>query len=130
MVQHGRKLARSRCLALIRLTSSAVQVNVVVMRGANDDELCDFVEMTRDAPINVRFIEWMPFDGNVWRNSKMVSFKEMQARVCSQFPELHRCQVRTIHSGNPHDSVLSRPPKWLKTPCSMLVCLQHVMLPC
>jgi molybdenum cofactor biosynthesis enzyme MoaA len=48
------------------------QVNVVVMRGVNDDELPDFVALTRDKPINVRFIEYMPFDGNVWRHSKMV----------------------------------------------------------
>lgn len=58
-----------------------LQVNVVVMRGVNDDELIDFVEMTRHAPLNVRFIEYMPFDGNVWSDSKMVSYKEMVQRV-------------------------------------------------
>ena len=42
------------------------------MRGVNDDEVHDFVAMTRDRPINVRFIEYMPFDGNVWSDSKMV----------------------------------------------------------
>ena len=65
----------------------------MVMRGANDDELCDFVELTRHAPINVRFIEWMPFDGNVWSDSKMVPYREMQATVLQQYPELQRCQV-------------------------------------
>lgn len=70
------------------------QVNVVVMRGANDDELCDFVELTRDQPINVRFIEWMPFDGNVWRDSTMVPYREMLAAVRQRFPDLQRCQVR------------------------------------
>lgn len=43
------------------------------MRGKNDDEIADFVEMTRHKPINIRFIEYMPFDGNVWSKSKMVS---------------------------------------------------------
>ena len=42
------------------------------MRGQNDDELADFVELTRHKPINVRFIEYMPFDGNVWAKKKMV----------------------------------------------------------
>ena len=70
------------------------QVNVVVMRGQNDDELCEFVELTRHAHINVRFIEWMPFDGNVWNNNTMVAYQEMQAAVRRQFPELQRCQVR------------------------------------
>ena len=50
----------------------AAQVNVVVMRGINDAELPTFVELARDAPINVRFIEYMPFDGNIWSDKKMV----------------------------------------------------------
>lgn len=49
----------------------------MVMRGFNDDEICDFIELTRDKPINVRFIEFMPFDGNVWNVKKLVPYKEM-----------------------------------------------------
>lgn len=37
-------------------------MNVVVMKGFNDDELLDFVEFVKDRPIEVRFIEFMPFD--------------------------------------------------------------------
>ena len=69
------------------------------MRGTNDDEICKFVELTRHAPINVRFIEWMPFDGNVWSNSKMVPYKEMHAAVCGQYPDLYRCQVSLFNLG-------------------------------
>jgi cyclic pyranopterin phosphate synthase len=58
-----------------------VQVNVVVMRGVNDDELVDFVELTRHAPVNVRFIEYMPFDGNVWSDTKMVTYQDMKQQV-------------------------------------------------
>ena len=43
-----------------------LQLNVVVMRGSNEDELADFVEFTKDKNIDVRFIEYMPFDGNRW----------------------------------------------------------------
>jgi molybdenum cofactor biosynthesis enzyme MoaA len=43
----------------------------VLMRGVNDDEIGDFVALTRDRPINVRFIEYMPFDGNVWSDNKV-----------------------------------------------------------
>lgn len=50
----------------------AVKVNVVVMRGINDDEICDFVELTRHRHMNVRFIEYMPFDDNAWSKHKMV----------------------------------------------------------
>lgn len=58
-----------------------LQVNVVLMRGVNDDEVADFVELTRHDPINVRFIEYMPFDGNVWSTAKMVPYREMMQRV-------------------------------------------------
>ena len=75
-----------------------VQVNVVVMRGVNDDELADFVELTRTLPINVRFIEYMPFDGNVWSDSKMVTYADMMAAVTAAFPSgLERCQVNLSH---------------------------------
>lgn len=71
-----------------------LQVNVVVMRGQNDDEVLDFVEMTRSVPINIRFIEYMPFDGNVWSNEKMVPFAKLAERINGQYsPGLERLQV-------------------------------------
>ncbi|NWU08292.1 MOCS1 protein, partial [Cephalopterus ornatus] len=49
-------LTNFRCLLYL-------QVNCVVMRGLNEDELLDFVDFTKDLPLDVRFIEYMPFDG-------------------------------------------------------------------
>ncbi|KAL9674763.1 hypothetical protein QQ045_002962 [Rhodiola kirilowii] len=69
-----------------------VKVNCVVMRGFNDDEICDFVELTREKAINVRFIEFMPFDGNVWNVKKLVSYSEMLDRVKTRYPSLKRLQ--------------------------------------
>ena len=40
-----------------------IKINVVLMKGFNDDEISRFVEFTRDNPIDVRFIELMPFEG-------------------------------------------------------------------
>ncbi|KAJ2828350.1 hypothetical protein GGI24_002416 [Coemansia furcata] len=54
-----------------------VKVNVVVMRGQNDDEVPAFVEMTHDDSIDVRFIEYMPFDGNRWGKQKLVGYQEL-----------------------------------------------------
>ncbi|KAL3611066.1 hypothetical protein D5086_002086 [Populus alba] len=68
------------------------KVNCVVMRGFNDDEICDFVGLTRDKPINVRFIEFMPFDENVWNVKKRVPYPEMLDRVGKLFPGLKRLQ--------------------------------------
>ncbi|KAL5540715.1 hypothetical protein UlMin_045027 [Ulmus minor] len=78
--------------AAIDLGYDPVKVNCVVMRGFNDDEICDFVELTREKPINIRFIEFMPFDGNVWNVKKLVPYAEMFDRVVRQFPSLSRLQ--------------------------------------
>ncbi|KNA12645.1 hypothetical protein SOVF_124170 [Spinacia oleracea] len=76
--------------AAVDLGYDPVKVNCVVMRGFNDDEICDFVELTREKPINVRFIEFMPFDGNVWNVKKLVSYSEIMARVVEKFSDLKR----------------------------------------
>ncbi|PON69196.1 Molybdenum cofactor biosynthesis protein A [Parasponia andersonii] len=76
----------------IELGYNPVKVNCVVMRGFNDDEICDFVELTREKPVNIRFIEFMPFDGNVWNVKKLVPYAEMYDRVVKQFPSLKRLQ--------------------------------------
>ena len=41
---------------------ASVKINVVVMRGVNDDEIKRFCELTRNYRLTVRFIEFMPFD--------------------------------------------------------------------
>ncbi|XP_027113623.1 GTP 3',8-cyclase, mitochondrial isoform X2 [Coffea arabica] len=78
--------------AAVDLGYNPVKVNCVVMRGFNDDEICDFVELTREKPINVRFIEFMPFDGNVWNVKKLVPYSEMLDRVVKQFTGVQRIQ--------------------------------------
>lgn len=68
-----------------------VKVNMVVMRGVNDDELLRFVELTRDHPVHVRFIEFMPFAGNHWGRERVYSYAEMLGLIGSvhSFEKLH-----------------------------------------
>lgn len=54
-----------------------VKINVVVIRGVNEDEIIDFIEWTKHKAVHVRFIEFMPFDGNNWNWDKKVSYKEI-----------------------------------------------------
>ena len=54
-----------------------IKVNVVALKGVNLHEIKDFVEWTRNENIHVRFIEFMPFNGNSWDFSKIVSYKEV-----------------------------------------------------
>ncbi|NXT44192.1 MOCS1 protein, partial [Pelecanoides urinatrix] len=67
-----------------------VKVNCVVMRGFNEDELLGFVGFTKDLPLDVRFIEYMPFDGNKWNFKKMVSYKEMLDTIKQRWPGLEK----------------------------------------
>lgn len=62
-----------------------VKVNAVLMKGFNDNEIIDFINFTKDLPISVRFIEFMPFDGNKWDMSKMVSYAEVMQYVDKAF---------------------------------------------
>jgi cyclic pyranopterin phosphate synthase len=62
-----------------------VKVNVVLMKGFNDNEIIDFIKLTQFLPISIRFIEFMPFAGNEWDRSKMVSQNEILSQVESVF---------------------------------------------
>lgn len=54
-----------------------VKVNMVVMKGLNENEITDFVEWTRNEPVHVRFIEFMPFAGNHWTSNKVFTLQQM-----------------------------------------------------
>ncbi len=58
-----------------------VKLNVVLLKDFNDTEIIDFIEFTKNKPISVRFIEFMPFDGNSWNKSKLVSYEELLNQV-------------------------------------------------
>ena len=62
-----------------------VKVNAVLMKGFNDNEIIDFINFTKDLPISVRFIEFMPFEGNKWDMGKMVSYAEVMKYVNEAF---------------------------------------------
>lgn len=63
-----------------------VKVNVVVMKGLNDNEINDFVAWTKDEPVHVRFIEFMPFSGNKWTSNKVFTWKEIIEVVEQKYP--------------------------------------------
>jgi cyclic pyranopterin phosphate synthase len=58
-----------------------VKVNMVVMKGINDDEINDFIEWTHHAPVHVRFIEFMPFEGNRWSSNKVITWQQILRQV-------------------------------------------------
>lgn len=48
-----------------RVGFAPIKINVVLMRGRNDDEIADFAALTRERPWHVRFIELMPTGSNL-----------------------------------------------------------------
>ncbi|KAL9009103.1 MAG: hypothetical protein Q9173_005840 [Seirophora scorigena] len=82
-----------RILEMNRLGAGIkLKLNVVVMRDVNEREIVPFVELGRENNIEVRFIEYMPFDGNKWCQQKMLSYKEMVAIIRQKYPGLCRLQ--------------------------------------
>lgn len=72
-------------IGLLVQAGIAVKVNVVVVRGVNDDEICDFVEWTRHEDLEVRFIEFMPFTSNGWSQEKVFSCQDILDSIASRF---------------------------------------------
>ena len=62
-----------------------VKINVVVMKNLNDMEINDFIEWTKDTPVHVRFIEFMPFSGNRWTSNKVFTWQQILEVVESKY---------------------------------------------
>jgi cyclic pyranopterin phosphate synthase len=66
---------------------SPIKLNMVVMKDSNDDEVVDFARLARERGYEVRFIEFMPLDGDgMWSNDKVVPSRRIQEQIEDQFP--------------------------------------------
>lgn len=82
-----------RILEMNRLGANIkLKINCVVMRGINEREIIPFVELGREQDLEVRFIEYMPFDGNKWSQGKMLSYQEMLDMIRAKYPSLRKVQ--------------------------------------
>ncbi len=62
----------------------SVKINTVLIGGVNDDEIGDFIELTRNEPIEVRFLELMPIGECIgWGKERFVSADEVLRRFPS-----------------------------------------------
>ncbi|KRX24347.1 Molybdenum cofactor biosynthesis protein 1 [Trichinella nelsoni] len=69
-----------------------VKINCVVMRGFNEDEINDFIKLTENRNLVVRFIEYMPFGGNQWNFNRFISYHEMLDIVQNKYGKLMKLQ--------------------------------------
>jgi GTP 3',8-cyclase len=64
-----------------------VKINVVLIRGVNDDELIDLATFGRERGVVVRFIEFMPLDASgEWGNDRVVPASDVVAAIDAVFP--------------------------------------------
>lgn len=65
-----------------RLGFNPIKINVVAMKGMNDDEILDFARLTLEKPFHIRFIEYMPLgENNSWNSQKFIPTKEIFDRI-------------------------------------------------
>jgi len=62
------------------------KINMVVMRGVNDDEVIDFARLTLEHPYTVRFIEYMPATREENWQSLTLPGEEVLDRIAARFP--------------------------------------------
>jgi cyclic pyranopterin phosphate synthase len=61
---------------------SPIKLNVVAMRGVNDDELVAFAKLSLEKPYHIRFIEYMPVGrGNPWNWGSYISSDQIRSRI-------------------------------------------------
>ncbi|MGH9476287.1 MAG: GTP 3',8-cyclase MoaA [Terriglobales bacterium] len=66
---------------------SPLKINVVLVRGVNDDEIEAFAAFAREHAVALRFIEFMPLEqGQLWRRELVVPLTELRERIERAFP--------------------------------------------
>lgn len=81
--------------AALEANFSSVKLNVVVIKGVNDDEILDMLEFVKDSPINIRFIEYMPFQDNNWQEQNLVPYHLIKETIERQYKLIPLLQAPT-----------------------------------
>ncbi len=90
-LEASRRDALPRALAglreLERLGAVPIKINVVLMRGINDQEIERFAELARTRPYQVRFIEMMPLGGGEpFEAERLIPGAEVRRRIEALHP--------------------------------------------
>jgi len=63
-----------------------LKLNAVIIRGCNEDEIVDLASLAVSGDVTMRFIEYMPFDGQrLWGMEKVVSGDEILRKIRERF---------------------------------------------
>jgi len=67
-----------------------VKINCVLMKGKNEEDIIPFIELTKDYPISVRFLEEMPFNGSQSFDSIRWDYKEIYSYINKHYPDIEK----------------------------------------
>jgi len=80
-----------------RVGFSPLKINMVVMRNHNEDEVGAFARLSREGPFHVRYIEFMPLDGDgIWSRDKVVPAQEILDRIRAEVGDLETVSGGTL----------------------------------
>jgi cyclic pyranopterin phosphate synthase len=66
----------------LRVGLTPIKINMVAIRGVNDDEIEDFARLTLHLPVTVRYIEYMPSgNGEDWKKSDLLTTPQIKSRL-------------------------------------------------
>lgn len=65
------------------------KVNMVVMKGRNEEDIIPMARLAMDKPVQIRFIEEMPFNGS-GETHEILSYKEIENILSNEFRDLKR----------------------------------------
>lgn len=72
----------------LKIGLNPIKINVVIMKGINDDEIIEFAKLTLSNPFHIRFIEFMPIgNSNFWTEDKFISNNEVKD-YCQNLEEM------------------------------------------
>ncbi|MFT7899868.1 GTP 3',8-cyclase MoaA [Tenacibaculum ascidiaceicola] len=108
---------------LLEKSSLNLKLNVVVQSGFNTDEINDFVQLTKDKNIAVRFIEEMPFNGKGQRNAEEVwNYNKILDKIQSKFTVTELPSKKSSTSRNfsieNHKGTIGIIPAFTRTICN------------
>ena len=93
---------------VLDLPFESVKLNVVSMRDFNHMEIGDFIELTRELPLTIRFIELMPFDAHqIWKTGKFIGAELIEEEIRIMFPNV------VLDSGTATEHKLFRIPGYV-----------------
>ncbi|MCF8429904.1 MAG: GTP 3',8-cyclase MoaA [Bacteroidia bacterium] len=74
-----------RNIDLLLANNFHVKINVVAIKNFNHHEILNFIEWTKDKPLHIRFIEFMPFSGNEWSKDKVFTHEQILNVISSKY---------------------------------------------